>query len=63
MGVKISNDISSESTHLIHAQKIMRTPGEDLCQSCSKNCEISNFGFLTIFFVLFWTFNMVVNGK
>ncbi len=51
MGVKISNDISSESTHQIHSQKIMHTPGEGLYQSCSKNCEISNFGFLPIFFV------------
>ncbi len=30
MGVKISNDISSESTHQIHSQKIMHTPGEGL---------------------------------
>ncbi len=53
MGVKISNDISSESTHQIHSQKIMHTPGEGLYQSCSKNCEISNFGFLAIFFCSF----------
>ncbi len=55
MGVKISNDISSDSTHQIHFPKIMHTPGEGLYQSCSKNCEISNFGFLAFFFVLlFW---------
>ncbi len=63
MLVKISNDIPSESTHQIHSQKIMHTPEEGLYQSCSKNCEISNFGFLAIFFVLFWAFSMVVNGE
>ncbi len=50
MGEKKSNDIS-ESTHQIHSQKTMHTPGEGVYQSCSKNCEISNFGFLPIFFV------------
>ena len=49
MGVKISNNISSESMHQIHSQKIMHTYGEGLYQSCSKNCKISNFGFLEIF--------------
>ncbi len=63
MGVKISNDISSESMQQIHSQKIMHSPGEGLNQSWSKNCEISNFGFLAIFFVLFWAFSMVVNGE
>ncbi len=52
MGVKISNDISSESAHQIHSQKIMHTPGEGLYQSCSKNCEILDFW--QFFFVLFW---------
>ncbi len=46
MGEKISNDISSESTHQIHSQKILNTPGEDLYQSYSKNCGIWHFGFL-----------------
>ncbi len=63
MGVKISNDISSESMQQIHSPKIMLTPGEGLYQSCSKNCVISNFGFLAFFFVLFWAFSMVVNGE
>ena len=51
MGVKISNDISSESTHQIHTQKILHTHRESLYESCSKNCESSNFDF-AIFFVL-----------
>ncbi len=63
MGVKISNDISSESMQQIHSQKIIHNHREGLYQSCSKNCEISNFGFLAIFFVLFWAFSMVVNGE
>ncbi len=63
MGVKISNDISSENMQQIHSQKIMHTPGEGLYQICSKNCEISNFGFLANFFVLFCAFSMVVNGE
>ena len=49
-GRKISNDISSESMHQINSPKIMHTPGEGLYQSCSKNCEISNFGVLPFFF-------------
>ncbi len=32
MGVKISNNIFSESTHLIHSKKIMHTPSEGLYQ-------------------------------
>ncbi len=63
MGVKISNDISSESTHQIHSQKIMHTPGQGLYRICSKNCEISNFGFLENCFVLLGTFNIVVTGE
>ncbi len=51
MGEKLSHDISSESTHQIHSQTIMRTPIEGLYQSCSKNCENSNVGFLPFFFV------------
>ncbi len=43
MGENISYDISSESTHQIHSQKIMHTPGEGLYHSCSKNCEILDF--------------------
>ena len=50
MGVKFSNNISCESTHRIHSQKFMHTRREGLCQRCSKNCEISNFGLLPIFF-------------
>ena len=34
MGVKFSNDISSESTHLIRSPKFMCTPREDLYRSC-----------------------------
>ncbi len=52
MGVKISNDIS-ESTHQIHSQNNANS-GEGLYGRCSKNCEISNFGFLAIFFCSFW---------
>ncbi len=50
MGEKISNDISSESTPHIHYQKIMHTSRKGLYQSCSQNCEISNFGFFPIYF-------------
>ena len=49
MGVKITNDISSKSTHQIHCQKDMHIPTEGIYQSYSKNCEISYFGFLPIF--------------
>ncbi len=47
---KNSTDISSESTHQIHSQKIMHTPRKGLYQSCSKTYEIWNFGFLPILF-------------
>ncbi len=50
-GRKKSNDISSEITHQIHYPKIMHTPREGLYQSCSKNCELSNFEFLPFFFM------------
>ncbi len=49
MGVKISNDIS-ESTYQIHSKKSCHSPSGGLYQYCSKNCEISKFGFLPIFF-------------
>ena len=52
-GRKKSNDISSESKHHIHSQKIMRTSRKGLYQSCSKHCEISNFGFFCQFFFVF----------
>ena len=54
MGEKNSNDILSESAQQICSQKFMHTPRKGLYQSCIKNCEISNFGFLANFFVLFW---------
>ena len=54
MGEKTSNDILSESAQQICSQKFMHTPRKGLYQSCIKNCEISNFGFLANFFVLFW---------
>ena len=54
MGIKVSNDISSESMHQICYPKFMYTPGEGLCQSCLQNCE--NFEFLAFFFVCFWLF-------
>ncbi len=34
IGVKVSNDISSEKAHQICSTKFMYTPGEGLCQSC-----------------------------
>ncbi len=34
-----------------------------LYQSCIKNCEISNFGFLANLVILFSAFNMGVNGE
>ena len=55
MGEKNSNDISFESTHHIHSPKIRHTSRKGLYQSCWKNCEISNFGFLPFFsFSLTW---------
>ena len=54
-GRKISSEIFSESTQQIHSQKFMHTPREVFYQSRSKNCEISNFGFLYFFpFSLTW---------
>ncbi len=39
-----SNDISPLKVHnKFHFQKVMHTAMESLCQSCKKNCEISNF--------------------
>ena len=61
MGEKSSNDILSESAQQICSRKFMDTPRKDLYQSCIKNCEKSNLGFLTFFFFL--PFNMVVNGE
>ncbi len=54
MGEKTSNGISSESAQQICSGKFMHTARNGLYQSCIKNCEISNFGFLAIFFVLFF---------
>ena len=54
MGVKVSNDISSERTHQICSLKIMDTPGEGLYQNSSKNREIWNFEFLAFFFLFFF---------
>ncbi len=51
MEEKLSNDIS-ESTQQIHFQKFMYTPREGLYQSCSKNCEISDFRKFFFFFFL-----------
>ncbi len=62
MGEKISNDILSESTQQISSQKSRYTPGKGLYQSCIKNYDILNFGFLANLFI-FWTFNMGVNGE
>ena len=60
MGEKLSNDISPESTHQIHSQKIMH---KGLYQSCSKDCEISIFGILPFFsFSITWG-HMGVNVK
>ena len=50
MGEKTSKDISPESAHQIHSQKVMHTPREGLYQICSKNCKISNFGFGQFYF-------------
>ena len=49
MEENISNDISSESTHQTHSPKVIHTPRDGLYQSCSKNCEISNFDFFFVF--------------
>ncbi len=47
MGVTITDDISSKSTHQIHCQKVMHITTEGIYQNCSKNC--SNFGFCYFF--------------
>ncbi len=58
----------------IHSQKIMHTSRKGLYQSCLKNCEISNFGFLLFYFFIFifffsfpWTWDhmgvKVANGS
>ena len=49
-GNKISRDISSESMHQIHSQKVMHTPLKSLYQSYSKNCEPVFFFFFFFFF-------------
>ncbi len=49
MGVKFSND--PLKVHILFTpKKIMRIPREGIYQSCSKNCEMSNFEFLPFFF-------------
>ena len=53
MGEKTSNDILSERAQRICSKKILHTPRKGLYQSCIKNYEISNFGFMANFFVLF----------
>ncbi len=53
MGEKSTNDILSESAQQICSQKFMHTPMKGLYHRCIKNCEISNFGFLALFF-FFW---------
>ncbi len=42
-------------------KKSMHTPRKGLYQICSKNCEISNFGFLPFFFFFVFV-NMGPNG-
>ena len=54
MGETTSNDISSESAKQTCSPKFMHTPMKGLYQSCIKNCEISNFGFLGNFFYSFF---------
>ncbi len=63
MGAKTPDDILTESTQQICSPKFRHTPKKGLYRSCIKNCEISNFGFLTTFIVLFGAFNMGVNGQ
>ncbi len=61
---KTSNDILSECTQQIWFQKFIHTPMRGFYQSCIKNCEISNFGFLPFSFCSFLeAFNIGVNGK
>ncbi len=65
MEEKTSNDILSESAQQICSPKFMHTPRKGVYQTCIKNCEISNFGFLAIFFFFFLggMLNMVANGE
>ncbi len=53
MGDKTSNDISSEIAQQICSQKFMHAAWQGLYQNFIKNCEISNFGLLANFYVLF----------
>ncbi len=55
MGVKVSNDISSESTHQIHSPKLMPSPRKGICQIVKR---IVKFGIFDIFVL----FNIVVDG-
>ncbi len=64
MGVTVSNDISSQSTHQIHSPKSMYTPKQGPYQSKAVQrivkFETSKFWELFLFFL--WNLNMVVNG-
>ncbi len=70
MGVKVSNDISSETTHQICSLPVifMYTPGEEVVKRIVK-FQILDFGAFSFFFFFlfffFWggLFNMVVNGE
>ncbi len=53
IGVRVSNDISSETPDSLPKLMYMYSPREGLCQSCEKT------EFLTILF----TFNMLLNGR
>ncbi len=60
MGEKISNDISSESTHQIHSPKIMHTPRQSLYEIVQRIVKFKILDFCHIFFFFFsltWTWD------
>ncbi len=63
MGEKISNDISSESTHHIHFQKSCILLGRVSTKVAQRIVKFEILDFWQIFLFFFWPFNMVVNRE
>ncbi len=62
MGIKVSNDISSERTHQICSQMSCRVS----TKAVKRIVKFESLHFVAFFFCcsyFFWQFNMVVNGK
>ncbi len=65
MGVNVSNDISSESTHQIHFPKscIVLSLGKVFPKAVKIIVKFQTLNFRDFLFFFFGPFNMVVNGK